>query len=555
MLTPNPQPNPNPIQKTDLESVTNVQLQQDLQILLEKAQKQINNNPNWNRQSPNLSAKPHKKSRHAYQSHSANITPSPSFKFDLDNRDNGNSQRKSKEREKERSSSAKKCKQFNYSQNSDKKISHYSNNSMNPQKNQSNIDPNSNSLSNSLSHPKSPKISKKPTPIKFSAPTSKSKPNSASNSSKLGKILKNIKCEQITNPPTLSEKDPTLEHHNLIEIQPNKCLSTHKASSSQLKELKQNCKNISTITNISNISNISNSSNYSTHTHSTHAKLKAKPHSQPKYSNNTSISYDNNINNIKNSNNGSNGRNGRTASIGRKGKDKDKDKEKESNHVNTINQTNVICKMEDLNNYSFIQKEQMIKQIHGELKGKLSFFTTASPPPDFTNPDGKCLCEPKESHDPECACEGKCNCVGDENAELMKTMRQDLEKWRQFGYLLAESYDELKTQQKKLVEEKERDRKIIAALKEQVNKIKQLLHHSNQENENLREELATEHSIREQFISTKEKYQALKEENSQLKKYTTASDEEKKMLINEKEMTSKIVQQLNSKIKVIQLTP
>jgi hypothetical protein len=43
-----------------------------------------------------------------------------------------------------------------------------------------------------------------------------------------------------------------------------------------------------------------------------------------------------------------------------------------------------------------------------------------------------------------------------------------VEKWKKFGYLVAESYDELKKENEKLKGDKEKDKKIIGALKDQV---------------------------------------------------------------------------------------
>ena len=42
----------------------------------------------------------------------------------------------------------------------------------------------------------------------------------------------------------------------------------------------------------------------------------------------------------------------------------------------------------------------------------------------------------------------------------------EIEKWKKFGYLVAESYDELKKEHEKCRTEKDKDRKIIIALKD-----------------------------------------------------------------------------------------
>jgi hypothetical protein len=51
----------------------------------------------------------------------------------------------------------------------------------------------------------------------------------------------------------------------------------------------------------------------------------------------------------------------------------------------------------------------------------------------------------------------------------------EVEKWKKFGYLMAESYDELKKENEKLKQEKEKDRKIVIALKDQVDKLKKII--------------------------------------------------------------------------------
>ena len=42
----------------------------------------------------------------------------------------------------------------------------------------------------------------------------------------------------------------------------------------------------------------------------------------------------------------------------------------------------------------------------------------------------------------------------------------EIEKWKKFGYLVAESYDELKQEHEKVKQDKEKDRKIILAMKD-----------------------------------------------------------------------------------------
>jgi len=45
-------------------------------------------------------------------------------------------------------------------------------------------------------------------------------------------------------------------------------------------------------------------------------------------------------------------------------------------------------------------------------------------------------------------------------------VQAEIEKWKKFGYLVAESYDEQKKEQEKLKNEREKDKKIISALKD-----------------------------------------------------------------------------------------
>lgn len=51
----------------------------------------------------------------------------------------------------------------------------------------------------------------------------------------------------------------------------------------------------------------------------------------------------------------------------------------------------------------------------------------------------------------------------------------EIEKWKKFGYLMAESYDELKKENEKVKQEREKDRKIVLALKDQVDKLKLII--------------------------------------------------------------------------------
>lgn len=42
----------------------------------------------------------------------------------------------------------------------------------------------------------------------------------------------------------------------------------------------------------------------------------------------------------------------------------------------------------------------------------------------------------------------------------------EIEKWKKFGYLVAESYDDLKGEHERVKLEKDKDKKIIIALKD-----------------------------------------------------------------------------------------
>ena len=55
----------------------------------------------------------------------------------------------------------------------------------------------------------------------------------------------------------------------------------------------------------------------------------------------------------------------------------------------------------------------------------------------------------------------------------------EIEKWKKFGYLMAESYDELKKEHEKDKVERDKDKKIIAAMKDQITKLKQIIQAKN----------------------------------------------------------------------------
>jgi len=63
----------------------------------------------------------------------------------------------------------------------------------------------------------------------------------------------------------------------------------------------------------------------------------------------------------------------------------------------------------------------------------------------------------------------------------------EVEKWKKFGKLMADSYDELNKKFNNFLKEQEKDRKIIGALKDQVNTLKSLLTISQDENSKLKD--------------------------------------------------------------------
>jgi len=138
-----------------------------------------------------------------------------------------------------------------------------------------------------------------------------------------------------------------------------------------------------------------------------------------------------------------------------------------------------------------------------------------------------------------------------------KELRQDLAKWREFGHLMAESYDQLKKKHAAIASDSNKNKQIVEALKEQINKLKALLKHSSNENRLLREELENRENVDFNIKEMKAKIEELTEENRIVKKDRDATvknlagrNQEKEILENEKALNNKLVQQLNEKIKV-----
>jgi len=144
-----------------------------------------------------------------------------------------------------------------------------------------------------------------------------------------------------------------------------------------------------------------------------------------------------------------------------------------------------------------------------------------------------------------------------ENKNEIEMLKKEVEKWKEFGYLLAESYDQLKKNFAKESNENSKNKKIVIALKEQVSKLKDLLKHVQNEKEKIEQELSNEETIREQFIMNKNKFVDINSENARLKqeseklaKKLNALEKENEILYNEKSLNEKMVTQLNEKIKV-----
>ena len=96
---------------------------------------------------------------------------------------------------------------------------------------------------------------------------------------------------------------------------------------------------------------------------------------------------------------------------------------------------------------------------------------------------------------------------------------------------MAESYDELKQEHEKIKQEKDTDRKIIDALKDQINKLKLIIHAKGGETS-------------EEVSDYKEIIEALKEENHKLRQLNHDRDS----LEQEVQHQGEIINQLNDKL-------
>jgi uncharacterized membrane-anchored protein YjiN (DUF445 family) len=139
-----------------------------------------------------------------------------------------------------------------------------------------------------------------------------------------------------------------------------------------------------------------------------------------------------------------------------------------------------------------------------------------------------------------------------------KSLKGEVAKWKEFGHLLAESYDRLKKKYAKQVEAEKKGKQITEALKDQVNKLKALLNHCNAENKDLKQMLENSSPYSNlSYIDLEKRVSELMEENETLRKDKQNADrlvvaltQEKDILENEKTLNNKLVQQLNDKIKV-----
>ena len=138
-----------------------------------------------------------------------------------------------------------------------------------------------------------------------------------------------------------------------------------------------------------------------------------------------------------------------------------------------------------------------------------------------------------------------------------KELRHEISKWREFGYLLTESYDQLKRKYNTDIVDAGKNKQITAALKEQINKLKALLKHSSNENRVLREQIESNETSGNFISELKNKYEEMVEEVRQMRKENgmlarnlANRSQEKEILENEKVLNNKLVQQLNEKIKV-----
>jgi hypothetical protein len=132
-----------------------------------------------------------------------------------------------------------------------------------------------------------------------------------------------------------------------------------------------------------------------------------------------------------------------------------------------------------------------------------------------------------------------------------KELREEVEKWKEFGQLMGESYEQLK----KRCAEEEKKNVSINSLEAQVKNLKELLYQSGIENRKLREMIEGNNSsviaeLKQQNNKLLEENIILRKEKEGLEKLLMAKYQEKDILESEKIVANKLIQQLNAKIKV-----
>lgn len=134
-------------------------------------------------------------------------------------------------------------------------------------------------------------------------------------------------------------------------------------------------------------------------------------------------------------------------------------------------------------------------------------------------------------------------------------MREEVKKWREFGQLINESYEQLKKKYIEQSAEEGRRKKFVAALEEEIKSLKELLRQSGVENRNLRETMEGSSNsviaeLRQQNNKLREENVILKKEKEGLEKLLNVKQQEQDILEDEKTISNKLIQQLNDKIKV-----
>eukprot|EP00826_Nyctotherus_ovalis_P051494 TRINITY_DN6439_c0_g3_i3.p1 TRINITY_DN6439_c0_g3~~TRINITY_DN6439_c0_g3_i3.p1 ORF type:complete len:216 (-),score=36.13 TRINITY_DN6439_c0_g3_i3:519-1166(-) len=136
-----------------------------------------------------------------------------------------------------------------------------------------------------------------------------------------------------------------------------------------------------------------------------------------------------------------------------------------------------------------------------------------------------------------------------------KELREEMRKWREFGQLINESYEQLKKKYIEQSAEEEKKKKMMAALEDEVKNLKELLRQSGVENRNLRETMeessnSTIAELKRQNNKLREENIILRKEKEGLERLLTAKQQEQDILEDEKTVSNKLIQQLNDKIKV-----